>query len=182
MPKVFAMIADGTEEVECLAVVDLLRRARIDVELVSVGKRTVVTSHKICITADKTVDEVDLTSADLIFLPGGMPGSTNLAACAPLVAAIDKQLKVGKRVAAICAAPAVVLGANGFLQGKRAVCFPGFEDGCKGATIDGGARVVTDGNVTTSRGMGCAVDLGLELIALLAGKETAGKVKDAIQY
>ena len=182
MSKVYAMIADGTEEVECLAVVDLLRRARIDTELVSVGKKNIVSSHKVAITADKTVGEVDLTSADLIFLPGGMPGSEHLAECAPLISAIDKQLKSGKRVAAICAAPAVVLGANGLLRGKKAVCFPGFEDGCIGAEIMRGARVVTDGNITTSRGMGCAVDLGLELIALLVGKDTAKKIKDAIQY
>ena len=182
MSKVYAMIADGTEEVECLAVVDLLRRARIDTVLVSVGEKHIVSSHKVTITADKTVDEVDLTDADLIFLPGGMPGSNNLALCAPLVSAIDKQLKSDKRVAAICAAPAVVLGANGFLRGKKAVCFPGFEDGCAGAKVEKTARVVTDGNVTTARGMGCAVDLGLELIALLAGKDTANKIKDVIQY
>ena len=182
MSKVYAMIADGTEEVECLAVVDLLRRARIDTVLVSVGGKNTVSSHNISIAADKTADEVDLTDADLIFLPGGMPGSKNLALCAPLISAIDKQLKSNKRVAAICAAPAVVLGANGFLRGKKATCFPGFEDGCEGAKVDIKARVVTDGNVTTARGMGCAVDLGLELIALLVGKDTADKVKEAIQY
>ncbi|MCH5153647.1 MAG: DJ-1/PfpI family protein [Clostridiales bacterium] len=182
MSKVYAMIADGTEEVECLAVVDLLRRARIDTVLVSVGGKNIVSSHKISITADKTADEVDLTDADLIFLPGGMPGSTNLAHCAPLISAIDKQLKSGKRVAAICAAPAVVLGAGGFLRGKKATCFPGFESGCDGAKVDIDARVVTDGNITTARGMGCAVDLGLELIALILGKSAADKVKKEIQY
>ncbi|MCH5156136.1 MAG: DJ-1/PfpI family protein [Clostridiales bacterium] len=182
MPKVYAMIADGTEEVECLAVVDLLRRAKIDTALVSVDGKQVESSHKINIKADYTVGEVDLTAADLIFLPGGMPGSEHLAACGDLISAVDKQLKAGKRVAAICAAPAVVLGANGFLRGKKAVCFPGFEDGCIGATVMPSARVVTDGNVTTARGMGCAVDLGLELIGLLIGKDKADAVKKAIQY
>ena len=182
MSKVYAMIANGTEEVECLAVVDLLRRARIDTTLVSVDGRTIVSSHKINIIADCTVDEIDLTSADLIFLPGGMPGSEHLAKSAPLISAIDKQLKADKRVAAICAAPAVVLGANGFLRGKKAVCFPGFEDGCVGATVITGARVVTDGNITTSRGMGCAIDLGLELIGLLEGKAKAEEIKKSIQY
>lgn len=182
MSKVYAMIADGTEEVECLTVVDLLRRARIETVLVSVCGKQITTSHNIKITADKTADEVDLTGADMIFLPGGMPGSEHLAKCGKLIDAIDKQLKSNKHVAAICAAPAVVLGANGFLRGKNAVCFPGFEDGCVGANIQPGARVVTDGNITTSRGMGCAVDLGLQLIKLLEGEQKAATVKNAIQY
>ncbi|MDE6618613.1 MAG: DJ-1/PfpI family protein [Clostridiales bacterium] len=182
MSKVYAMIADGTEEVECLAVVDLLRRAGIDTALVSVDGKQIVGSHKIKIQADLTVSETDLSDADLIFLPGGMPGSEHLASCVPLMSAIDKQIKSGKRVAAICAAPAVVLGANGYLRGKKATCFPGFEGGCIGASMDMTARVVTDGNITTSRGPGCAVDLGLELIRLLKGDDVAQKVKAAIQY
>lgn len=182
MAKVYAMIADGTEEVECLTVVDLLRRAGISTVLVSVDGKQVKSSHNVIIQADATVDEVSLTDADLIFLPGGMPGSEHLAACGKLVAAIGEQLKANKRVAAICAAPAVVLGANGFLRGKRAVCFPGFENGCIGAQVMPDARVVTDGNITTSRGLGCAVDLGLELIKLLSGEAVAQKVKSAIQY
>ncbi|MDE6201272.1 MAG: DJ-1/PfpI family protein [Clostridiales bacterium] len=182
MSKVYAMIADGTEEVECLAVVDLLRRAGIDTALVSVDGKQIVGSHKINVQADLIVGQVDLTAADLIFLPGGMPGSEHLAACASLMSAIDKQIKSGKRVAAICAAPAVVLGANGYLRGKKATCYPGFEGDCTGATVDIAARVVTDGNITTARGLGCAVDLGLELIRLLVGDGVAQKVKSAIQY
>ena len=182
MSKVYAMIADGTEEIECLAVVDLLRRAGIDTVLVSVDGKQTVGSHGINIQADNTVGETDLSGADLIFLPGGMPGSEHLAACVPLMSAIDKQLKSGKRVAAICAAPAVVLGANGYLRGKKATCYPGLEGGCNGASMDMNARVVTDGNITTSRGPGCAIDLGLELIRLLKGDAAAQKVKSAIQY
>ena len=182
MSKVYAMIADGTEEVECLAVVDLLRRAGIDTSLVSVDGKQIVGSHKIKIQADSTASETDLSGADLIFLPGGMPGAEHLAGCAQLMSAIDKQIKSGKRVAAICAAPAVVLGANGYLRGKKATCYPGFEAGCIGASMDMTARVVTDGNITTSRGLGCAVDLGLELIRLLKGNDVAQKIKAAIQY
>lgn len=182
MSKVYAMIADGTEEVECLAVVDLLRRAGIDVALTSVDGKQTVGSHKIIIQADITVEQTNLTDADLIFLPGGMPGSEHLASCAPLMSAIDKQLRSGKRVAAICAAPAVVLGTKGYLRGKKATCFPGFESGCVGASMDMTARVVTDGNITTSRGPGCAIDLGLEIIRLLKGDAAAQKVKAAIQY
>lgn len=183
MPKVFAIIANGTEEVECLAVVDILRRAEIDVALVSVEQtRDIVSSHGVHITADATAAELDLTCCDALFVPGGMPGSNRLAACEKLVSAIGTLLGNGKRVAAICAAPAVVLGANGFLNGKRAICFPGFEDKMTGATLVSGARVVTDGNVTTARGLGCAIELGLELTALLLDKSTADTVKEKIQF
>ena len=182
MSKVYAMIADGTEEVECLTVVDLLRRAGIQTVLVSVNGREIISSHKISIRADMTVDEVDFSDADLIFLPGGLPGSDNLADCARLTAALTSHINGGKRVAAICAAPSVVLGEKGFLCGIKATCYPGFESGLKGATVMPEARVVTDGQFTTSRGLGCAVDLGLELIKLLSGEQTAEKVKKSIQY
>ena len=182
MPKVYAMIADGTEEVECLAVVDVLRRAGIDAPLVSVGGQQVTGSHGIKITADMTVDKADFTSCDMIFLPGGMPGAINLASCAALMHGIAEALGSGRRVSAICASPAVVLGENGFLHGKKAICFPGFEAGLKGAVVMPGARVVTDGNITTARGLGCAVELGLELISLLVGKSKAEQVKAAIQF
>lgn len=182
MSKVYAMIADGTEEVECLTVVDLLRRAGITTALVSVGGREITSSHKVVIRADMTMDQADFSDVDLIFLPGGMPGSTNLANCEHLSTALAAHINSGKRVAAICAAPSVVLGEKGFLRGKKATCFPGFEGGMTGATVMPEARVVTDGMFTTSRGLGCAVDLGLELIKLLAGEQTAEKVKKSIQY
>ena len=182
MPKVYAMIADGTEEVECLAVVDVLRRAGIETHVVSVGGGQSVGSHGIKITADLTADKADFTSCDMIFLPGGMPGATNLASCAPLMRGIQHMLSNGKRVAAICAAPAVVLGENGFLHGKKAVCYPGFENGLKGAVVMHGARVVTDGNITTARGPGCALELGIELASLLVGKSKAEQVKAAMQF
>lgn len=182
MSKVYAMIADGTEEIECLAVVDLLRRAKINVVIVSVDGKTVFGSHGVGIVADAVAADVDLADSDLIFLPGGMPGSEHLAACKKLIDAIGAQLAAGKRIAAICAAPAVVLGANGFLRGRNAVCYPGFERGMTGAKVAAGARVVTDGNITTSRGPGCAIDLGLELIKLLAGGQVEQAVKSGIQY
>lgn len=182
MPKVYAMIADGTEEVECLAVVDVLRRAGIETRVVSVGGNRIVGSHGIKITADLTADKADFTSVDMIFLPGGMPGAVNLASCAPLMRGIEHALSNGKRVAAICAAPAVVLGENGFLHGKKAVCYPGFENGLKGAVVMHGARVVTDGNITTALGPGCALELGIELASLLVGKSKAEQVKAAMQF
>ncbi len=182
MPKVYAMIADGTEEVECLAVVDVLRRAGIDTPIVSVGGNQITGSHGIKITADLTANNAEFTSCDMIFLPGGMPGATNLASCASLMRGIADALNSGKRVAAICASPAVVLGENGFLRGKKAICYPGFENGLNGAEVMRGARVVTDGNITTARGPGCSLELGLELAALLAGKSKAEQIKAAMQF
>lgn len=171
------MIADGTEEVECLAVVDILRRAGVETELVSACGKTVVGSHGITITADRVAD--DLGGADLLFVPGGKVGSEKLAACEPLVEAIGETLRRGARVAAICAAPALVLGAHGFLRDRRAVCYPGFEARMLGATVVA-ERVVTDGNITTARGMGCSIELGIELVRLLVGEETAKKIAASV--
>ncbi len=182
MAKVYAMIANGTEEVECLAVVDILRRSGIETVLVSVHDTCdVVSSHNIRIQADAKIADVDLSDGDAIFLPGGLPGSENLSSCEPLIEAISQALGSGRRVAAICAAPGVVLGRHGFLAGKTATCYPGFEKEFRGAehTMQG---VVTDGSVTTARGLGFAIDLGLELVKLLCGEEISEKIKKAIQY
>lgn len=178
---VYAFLADGTEEVECLAVVDLLRRAGIETKMVSVAEsREIVGSHGIRIVCDEQIDRADLSGADVLFLPGGMPGTLHLGACKKLTDALTAQFDAGRRVAAICAAPSV-LGGLGILKGKRATCFPGFEDKLEGAehTSQG---VVTDGTVTTARGLGYALDLGLELIRLLISAEKAAEIKAKIQY
>lgn len=178
---VYAFLATGLEEVECLGVVDILRRAGIEVKLVSVTGESMVTgSHNITIQADALIEKVDFSKADLLFLPGGASGTRNLAACGLLC----EQLKVfaaeGKRLAAICAAPSV-LGQLGLLEGKRATCYPGWEDRLTGA-IHVSDGVVTDGNITTARGLGYAIDLGLELVGRLAGAEVSQQIRDAIQY
>lgn len=182
MAKVYAMIADGTEEVECLAVVDILKRSGIETVLVSVGDTCdVVSSHNIKIQADAVAADVDFSDGDVIFLPGGLPGSEYLSECKLLIEAIRQALDDGRRVAAICAAPGVVLGRHGFLEGKTATCYPGFENEFKGAeyTMQG---VVTDGLITTARGLGFAIDLGLELVKLLKGEAAAEDTKAKIQY
>lgn len=182
MAKAYAMIADGTEEVECLMVVDLLKRARIETVLVTPGpSKQVVTSHGIRIEADQTAEETDFSDADLIFVPGGMPGSEHLSACGPLIAGLECANREGRRIASVCAAPGVVLGRHGFLEGRKATCYPGFEEQMKGATATG-EGVVTDGNITTAKGLGVAVELALELITLLLGADTADSVARQIQY
>lgn len=181
MAKIYAMIADGSEEVECLAVVDVLKRAKQEVVLTSAeAERTVTGSHGIKIVCDTILQEADLKDADVIFLPGGMPGTNRLAACRPLGEALLSQNAAGKRIAAICAAPSI-LGGLGLLKGKRATCYPGFEEKLEGAVYchEG---VVTDGNISTARGLGYALDLGLELCRLLEGSEAAASLKQAIQY
>lgn len=181
MALIYAFLAEGSEEVECLACVDVLRRAGIDTRLVALGDdRTVNGSHNIPIVCDACLDEVDLEAADVLFIPGGLPGTTNMAADRRLCDALVKQAESGKRVAAICAAPSV-LGGLGLLEGKKATCYPGFEDKLRGATYTH-EGVVTDGNVTTARGLGYALDLGIELVRLLIGEKEALSVKAAIQY
>lgn len=181
MSKVFAFVADGSEEVELLAVVDVLVRGGQEVKLVSVsGSREVVTAHHVRLTADYEFSEIDCSQADLLFLPGGMPGTTNMAEheglCRELVAAE----RSGKRVAAICAAPSI-LGKLGLLRGKTFTCYPGFEKDVKDGVYTA-QGVVTDGRISTARGLGFALDLGLELLGTLDQVENANKVKEAIQY
>ncbi len=179
--KVYACVAEGLEEVECLAAVDVMIRCGIQVKLISMSGQPVVTgSHGIKIVTDLLWEDSEPDEADCIFLPGGMPGTTHLAEHKGLAEALEKALGEDRRVAAICAAPSV-LGGLGFLKGKKATCYPGFEDSLTGAqyTRQG---VVTDGLITTARGLGYALDLGLELSGLLVGRETAAKVKASIQY
>lgn len=175
------MIADGTEETECLAVVDILRRAGIDTAVVSIDGITVTSSHGIKITVDEVISQTDFSDADLLFIPGGMPGSRRMGECKPLIAAIKNTLKRGGRVAAICAAPALVLGANGFLRGVKATCFPDFETQMTDCVYST-ERVATDGSITTARGLGCAIELGLELVRLLLDGGISDEIKRKIQF
>lgn len=181
MKKVFAFLADGFEEVEALAVIDLLKRAKIETVMVSIMDTLTVTgAHKIKVVADAMYSDIDYREADLLFLPGGGTGTKNLKAHKELAdALVDFASDDTKRIAAICAAPSV-LGLLGLLKGKNATCYPGFEDQLLGANAVAD-YVVTDGNITTAKGMGVSIELGLELIELLADKETAANIKDGIQ-
>ena len=181
MSKISAFLAEGMEEVECLAVVDIARRAGIEVEMVSVsGGRAVTGSHGITVLADVTFEDATFDESDVLFLPGGLPGVTNLAAHEGLRALLPRFAAQGKRLAALCAGPSV-LGGLGLLRGRTATCYPGWEERLEGAhyTPQG---VVTDGNVTTARGLGFAIDMGLELVRLLKDEEKAAEIKRAIQH
>lgn len=179
--NVYAFIADGSEEVECLAVVDVLKRAKFNVTLVSINNEKLVhTSHNIDIIADTTINDINIDDADIMFLPGGGLGTENFKACEKLSDMLTKHAAEDKPIAAICAAPSA-LGKLGLLKGRKATCYPGFEDQLTGAAClhDG---VVTDGSITTARGLGYALDLGLRLVELYKSPEDAKALKAAIQY
>ena len=181
MSKVYVFMADGTEEVEALTVIDLLRRAKVDVVTVSVmEEKKIISSHNIGIEADELYGQSDYMDGDMIVLPGGMPGTTHLKNHEGLRKVLFFYRDTGKYLAAICAAPSVY-GWNGMLEGKKAICYPGFEEELTGAIIanDG---VVTDGQFITSKGLGTAIDFSLELITLLVNKETADNIAKAVQY
>lgn len=181
MSKVYVCMAEGLEEVECLAVVDILRRGGVEVTLASMGEGLLVTgSHKIRIQADCLWSKEACGACDAIFLPGGMPGTSHLAEHVELGEMLQKFKKEGKMLAAICAAPSV-LGKYHCLEGKRATCYPGWEDKLSGAEHTG-EGVVRDGNVVTGRGLGFAIDEGLELLKVLVSEEVSADVRDAIQH
>ena len=181
MSKVYVFLAEGFEEIEGLTVVDLLRRANIETEMVSImdGKQ-VKGSHGIKVTADSMFADVDFSDADLLVLPGGMPGTTNLGNHEGLCELLKKHYAEEKKIAAICAAPSV-FGQLGFLNGRIATCYPGFESKLEGA-ICCATKVAVDGNVTTAKGMGAAIDFSLKLIEQLIDKDTAFKISEAIIY
>ena len=182
MKKLGIFMAEGCEEIEGLAVVDLVRRTdEIEITTISItDKKEVTGSHKVTFLADALASEVDFDSLDGVILPGGMPGTLNLGEDETVNTVIKKFASEGKMVAAICAAPSV-LGAAGLLKGKKATSYPGFEEKLTGADVVKDA-VVVDGNVITSRGMGTAIDFGLEIISYLCGTERKEKIGKGIIY
>lgn len=181
MAKVYVFLAEGFEEVESLTAVDLLRRAEIEVIIVSIiGQLEVKGARGIIVRADELFDNIDVSDTSMLILPGGQPGTRNLCAYKPLMKLLMKWNTTGGKVAAICAAP-MILGELGVLKGKKATCHPGYECSLHGAQIVE-ERVISDGNVTTSRGVGTAIPFALELITILSNKEIANKIKTAIVY
>lgn len=181
MAKVFVFLADGFEEIEGLTVVDLLRRAGEDVTTVSImGRKEIHGAHKIDVIADTLYEEEDFSHGDMLVLPGGMPGTLHLGAYKPLTDMILDWNVKGKKIAAICAAPSI-FGDLGILEGKEAVCYPGFEERLTGATI-GTKSVAVAENITTSRGLGTAIDFSAALITQLQNEEKAESIKKSIIY
>ena len=177
---IYMFLAEGFEEIEALAPLDLMRRAGLSVTTVGVGGSAVTGSHGITVSADITDTELNDSDATMIFLPGGMPGTLNLADSAIVKRSISNAIQRDIYIAAICAAPSI-LGDIGLLEGKEAICYPGFEDRLTGATISQ-RRVVRDGKIITAAGMGVALDLGLEIVALFCGEEKASALKKAVIY
>ena len=171
---VYVLLAEGFEEIEALYTPDVLRRGGVEVMTVGVGGRVIRGSHGIAVTADITVEDAT-EIPEMLVLPGGMPGSSNLDASAEVDRLIERTHAAGGHIAAICAAP-FILGRRGLLRGRRATCFPGFEHELIGATYLKDARVVTDQNVTTAVGMGAAGEFAVELLSILKGKEVADKI------
>jgi len=182
--KVALFIADGSEEVEAITPVDLLRRAKIDVDVVSIMEsKTITASRGVVITADKLISEIDFADYDMLVLPGGVKGTNNLNDCEVLKENIRKFNDSGKGIAAICAAPTVFAGM-GILDGKKATCNPGFWDKLKegGALLDEDSKAVTCGNIITSQAMGTSVDFGLAIVSYLAGDKEAADLKANIRF
>lgn len=178
---VYILLAPGFEEAEALIPADLLRRAGIETVLVSLSGKTVTGSHNITVTVDAALDEVDLSHARMVVLPGGGVGVKNLG-MEPAVAALVRNAAAADiPVGAICAAP-TLLGAWGLLKGKQAVCYPGMEDQLTGAQVCMDQGTVIDGKFITGRAAGSAFDFGLALIEVLAGKNEAEKVRHAVHY
>lgn len=176
---IYVFLADGFEEIEALAPVDILRRAELDVKTVGVGGKTITGSHGITVTAD--MEEKDVTTDDMtmMILPGGMPGTLNLEKSPIVTACAEYCARNNIYLAAICAAPSI-LGHMGILNGREAICFPGFEGELKGAMLSD-KHVCVDGNIITAKGMGVATQFGLVLAELAAGKDVADKIHAAIQ-
>ena len=181
MKNICIFMANGFEEIEALTVVDICRRADIKIITVSIaGRRQLLGAHAIAIHADEVYDNVDFSQMDGIVLPGGMPGTLNLQAHTGLRELLLAYGKAEKYVAAICAAPSI-LGELGMLDGKRACCYPSFEEKLTGAEVVR-EQVVLDQNVITSRGMGTAIPFALKLVEVLCGMERAEEVRKSIIY
>lgn len=179
MGTVYVFFADGFEEIEAFTSVDVLRRAGLDVEMISVTPNEIVTgAHDIPALCDKNIVNCDFFDAELILLPGGMPGAATLDKCDDLRKLILRFAEQNKSIAAICAAP-MILGKLGLLKGKKATCYPGFEQylDCAECT---GAPVERDGNIITGNSPAAAMEFALTIVELLQGKEKVQELKEAM--
>ena len=175
MSQVAVLLADGFEEIEAITIVDVLRRADVQVRTLALKSKTVQGAHGIAIEADALLDHEQSKDWDLVVLPGGQPGANTLRDDPRVASLIERQFGQNRKVAAICAAP-IALGAHGMLKGRHATCYPGFEDQLRDAklTLE---PVVVDRDITTSRGPGTAMAFALNLVEQLQGKSKADSVR-----
>ncbi len=181
MAKVYEFLANGFEDIEALAPVDILRRGGVEVVTVSItASRSVETSHGVTVEADCHIADVDLSDADLLILPGGMPGASNLMESEIVCNALTAQNEAGRLIGAICAAP-MVLGKLGILNGKCATCYPGFDQYLDGATYTGD-MVTVDGNIITGKGPGAAMAFGYQLLSTFVTEQEVEALKKGMIY
>ncbi|MCI5596113.1 MAG: DJ-1/PfpI family protein [Lachnospiraceae bacterium] len=181
MKKVYIFLAEGFEEIEALTVVDLLRRAQIEAVTVSIQESKMVKGARgIKVEADLLLSEVKGTMADMLVLPGGMPGTIHLKECEPLMEMVLGLHCAGAYIGAICAAPSI-LAELGLLDGKKATSYPSFEEQLSMAFYSYDS-VVVDGQIVTSRGLGTAIDFALKIIELLEGEALAKEIADSVVY
>lgn len=173
------VLAEGFEEIEAVTPIDVLRRAGVEVIVAGVGQREVTGSHGMTIETDLMIEQYQ-GDPDIVILPGGMPGAANLKKSQSLEVLLEKMQKEKKLIAAICASPAVVLAPSGILDGKKATCFPGYENQLGSKVKFSPERVVTDGLVVTSRGPGTAMEFSLELVSQLVSPEAAEKLSQSM--
>ena len=178
MPKVAVILADGFEEVEAMAIIDVLRRAGIDTAVAGLHDGHITSARNVKVIPDTVIDTVRAGDFDMVVLPGGQPGSDNLNADPRVKELIRSFSQKGKLTGAICAAPYVLANA-GVLVGKHATSYPSYKDRLGGALYEE-KSVVTDGNVLTSRGAGTALTFGLAIVERLISKEKAQQIKDAM--
>lgn len=179
--QIYLFLATGFEEIEAITPIDIFRRAGIELTTVSISsQKEVVGAHGVTVLADKVFDEIQFETNALLFLPGGMPGTTNLDLHAGLKLLIEKHYAANRPIAAICAAPSV-LGKMGLLKGKSATCYPGFEDLLLGASIEDKAYVHSD-HVLTSKGPGTAAQFSFYIVEILKGKEIAEALRVGMQF
>lgn len=181
MNQIAIFFAEGYEEIEALAVVDVCRRCGLTIDMVSITEEKYVAgSHNINVEMDKTYSQVNFEEYDMIVLPGGLKGTQGLEACEPLMKQVDAFYAEGKYIAAICAAPSI-FGHRGILKGRSACSYPEFESHLEGAKVTMGPVEISD-NVITSRGMGTAIDFGLAISSVFVGKEKAAQTAEKFIY
>lgn len=181
MKKIAIFLADGYEEIEGLAVVDVCRRCGLHIDMVSVsGDNQVTGSHNIKVETDKTFAQIDFNEYDMLVLPGGLKGAQGLEAHEGLMAQIDAFYESGKYIAAICASPSI-FGHRGILKGRKACSYPTFESHLEGAQVTAGPVEISD-NVITSRGMGTAFDFALAIAGVFVGKEKTAEAAEQFVY